>query len=343
MSEMARSTSTVTLWLLLTVSLVLAVESDFTFYPTESQSCLEKSYDVSECEAGSVAKLNKCLCDNGGSFIENTAMCLGYGQVGDYYLEVYNTMKSACSDSSTPIAMDVTEFYNWVVYGSDNYRNETKDSTTDDESPTTSTENFAPTSTTTPINTEPPQTTFAVPSSTPVDVSGETGRDDANGLHDGLSTGATIGIGLGGAVGGAAIVGVIAFFLFRRFNKQSEESKSILPEHRDQTPTTYPPTSPSPAFGQIHEGKSSPAPAASAHPSRVSAVSSWGTPVQSNAAWNAPPDLQGQQQEKQYVPYTPFAPPIGVAELSSGNDDPPASPVEMPASIPKEPKEESRQ
>ncbi|KAK4188760.1 hypothetical protein QBC35DRAFT_381849 [Podospora australis] len=105
---MARSTGSkralpTTLVALIVVSAAQAQKSiDFSFYPKTAQDCLYNAAAPSQCEAGLVPSTNSCLCRNGGSFVTNTAACLGRTSPGDLQT-VFDTFKDACQTSHTPI------------------------------------------------------------------------------------------------------------------------------------------------------------------------------------------------------------------------------------------------
>jgi hypothetical protein len=97
------------LWCLFLAVPSFAAESDFSFYPEGAQNCLDKASESANCGADTTNALNKCLCSNTNDFITNAAECLGQ----DSPLDVdatYATMRGACDDSNTPMALSKDEF-----------------------------------------------------------------------------------------------------------------------------------------------------------------------------------------------------------------------------------------
>jgi LPXTG-motif cell wall-anchored protein len=163
---------------------------DFDFYPDDAEDCLYKAAESSKCESGGVPATNACLCRNGGDFIITAAECLGRSSKSNLK-DVYRIMRGACDNSKTPISVTEDE-WNEAAKG-------------DSETTTTSTTTSSTgTATTTPPPTPP-------------------------GASTGLSTGALAGV-IAGAIGGCAVLGAVAFLLFRRRKRLGEESHPMLPQ-----------------------------------------------------------------------------------------------------------------
>jgi len=97
------------LWYLFLAAPSLAVESDFSFYPKGAQSCLNEASKVANCTADTINALNKCLCNNTKDFITNAAECIGTNSPRDVDA-TYATMRGACDDSATPMAVSKDKF-----------------------------------------------------------------------------------------------------------------------------------------------------------------------------------------------------------------------------------------
>ncbi|PNY25917.1 Uncharacterized protein TCAP_04145 [Tolypocladium capitatum] len=213
--------------LLLLASSSLAIESDFSFYPQNAQSCLNQASNTADCKGSTTAQLNTCLCSNQGGFITNTAKCVGQKDKDDVQ-KVYATMLQACNDSHTPMGVSQSDFL----------------AAADGNAPSTTktTASSTATSTTAKVTT----TTTTTPAPTPTET-GATGKDkDTHGGR--LSTGATIGIAVGASVAGLAALAGLAFFVVRRKRRSQEEAHPMLSQHEylhHQTPTTFPPSEPS--------------------------------------------------------------------------------------------------
>lgn len=217
---------------LLFLAPVLAIESDFNFYPIKAQSCLYRAAKPAKCGGANVEveQLNECLCGNTGNFILNTAQCLGEEDPGDVQ-NVYRIMSSACADSDTPMDVSQSQFYA-AAKG----------------------ELVSTTSSLTTASATESATVSVTPTSTPSDTA-PSGDEDG-----GLSTPAVIGIAVGGSLVGIAFVGGLAAYLIRRRRKGGEESHPMLPrfshDPRFSTATTFPPTEPSPAFNSQFDRES---------------------------------------------------------------------------------------
>lgn len=103
-------------FLLLLPSTTLALQNDFSFYPKNSQSCLDDSAEEAGCNGSNVEDLNHCLCGNSNDFIINAAKCIGENDPEDGD-DVYDTMSTACGDSQTPITVRKSEFQAAVKEG----------------------------------------------------------------------------------------------------------------------------------------------------------------------------------------------------------------------------------
>ncbi|KAF5010756.1 hypothetical protein FDECE_3111 [Fusarium decemcellulare] len=224
-----------TLALLLTPS--LALDNDFSFYPKGAQSCLNKAADDADCTGKDSKELNYCLCGQGSyknDFILGSARCIG-DESPDDVDETYDTMKTACTTSETPLKVTKKEFQDAAAEG---------ETTTTTDAPTSTT--------TTSKETGEYTTTSGGKTVTVVPTSGNSNSGSSDDESSGLSTGATIGIGVGAALGGAALVGAAIFFFLRRRKRNVEESHPMLPNYEASNEyagsTTYPPTEPKPAW-----------------------------------------------------------------------------------------------
>ncbi|TWU74990.1 hypothetical protein ED733_005838 [Metarhizium rileyi] len=90
-------------------------------------------------------------------------------------------------------------------------------------------------------------------SKTPMSSNSSSGGDDNKSPV--LSKGATIGVAIGAAVAGMLTMGALVLFLRHRQRKKTEEETSPMLTQNDyykrSTATTFPPTEPSPSFGQL--------------------------------------------------------------------------------------------
>ena len=279
------------LLLLLSPAPSLALDNDFSFYPTGAQNCLKEAAKSSQCSGNDAQELNTCLCGNGGGFITKAAKCLGR-EDKDEVNQVYETMSKACSESTTPIGITQTEFVSAA--------NSVSPTTSSTVSSTSSTS--MPTKTGNGQNNKPTQTNSS---------------DDGKGL----STSAIIGIGVAAGLLSAIAAGVMVFWCIRRKRRRDEESHPMLPDHRYNESTTYPPTDPSSHIRSNSNAKPN--------------ETAWGftTPSPSNYNDKSPnstmtgtresstdPRWGGSAQQGAYAP----PPPDNVAELSTqgnGNSD----------------------
>jgi hypothetical protein len=163
--------------LLLVLAATCSAQSDFGFYPEDSQQCLEDAAARTNCESTDVNKMNRCFCGNEGNFIINVAKCVGE-DASDDVQEVYSTMQGACSNSNTPMSVSQSDFF------------DAADGKDVGSSTTTTTER--PTSTQTDPTSTGATTTTGEPTSSSTNDPGNGGDDSG-----GLSQGATIGIGVG--------------------------------------------------------------------------------------------------------------------------------------------------
>lgn len=211
----------------------LAFVSDFSFYPTNAQPCLNSASSTSKCTGSDAQSLNNCLCSNGGNFITNSAQCLGKSDKADVKA-VYNTMADACATSGTPMTVSQQDFF-------DAADGNTKTSTTSTSSTATSTSTS--TSSSTATTTSGTATASA------------TGAADQSDHSGGLSKGAVIGIAAGSAaVGLIGLMGLVMFLIRRRRGKTEVESHPMLGQtdyYNHSAPTTFPPSEPSPDYGQF--------------------------------------------------------------------------------------------
>lgn len=266
----------------------LAVDSDFSFYPTNSQSCLNQASKDSSCNGqATVAALNKCLCGNGDNFIINAATCLGKKDPNDV-ATVYTTMSGACQDSDTPMTVSQSEFY----------------AAANGDASTTSTQ---PTSATSTSTSEPTNTK-------------DSDKDDDS--SSSLPMGAIIGIAVGGAAVGIAAIAGLVIFLIRRKRRRGEESHPMLPQFASMygAPTTFPPTEPSPNFETETKpawakGMSpSPSPAHTVSPN-PSSLTGWGSPQQ---GWTGSNVSRGSYAGAYATPETVAELPPQTAMASAG-------------------------
>ncbi|KJZ73776.1 hypothetical protein HIM_06894 [Hirsutella minnesotensis 3608] len=208
-----------------------ALDNDFSFYPVNAQPCLYEAATRAQCQGSDSQELNGCLCGNGGSFITNTARCLGTGDSADV-ASVYRTMAQACADSRTPMSVSQSDFFA-VANGRGR---KTKTSAAPSATTTTESVSSRPTTTTTENVSSRPTTTVEVtvtstddaPSASSTEHQDDTSVKPAR--H--LTMGARIGIGVGVAVGGVAAVAGLSFLLFqhrRRKAAHEEAAATILP------------------------------------------------------------------------------------------------------------------
>lgn len=269
--------------LVLVLAATCSAQSDFGFYPEDSQHCLDNAAARTNCESSDVNKMNRCFCGNEGNFIINVAKCVGE-DASDDVQEVYSTMQGACSNSDTPMSVSQSDFFD-AADGKDV------------SSSTTTTTTRRPTSTQTDPTSTGATTTTGEPTSSSTNDPGNGGGDSGGGL----SQGAIIGIGVGAGVGGLALVAALATFFIRRRRRAADESSPMLPEHRHSSaPTTFPPSEPSPSFGGFTDAKNSPA-----------SVSPYTNSNTHSGAWQSPPLFQGQQSPQPYPqqPYQAYSPP----------------------------------
>lgn len=213
----------------------LSFDSDFSFYPTNAQSCLNSASASSKCSGDTAAALNKCLCNNGGGFIITAAQCLGKNDKADVGA-VYNTMSSACETSNTPMSISEKDFTNAA------------------NGDVTTTTSASSTATATSTSTATKGSSTATPTETNANSGSGNGKGNSNNSA-GLSKGATIGIAVGAAAVGMLAMGGLVLFLRRRQKRKSEDESSPMLAQNDyykrNTATTFPPTEPSPDFGQF--------------------------------------------------------------------------------------------
>ncbi|KAK4236531.1 hypothetical protein C8A03DRAFT_35571 [Achaetomium macrosporum] len=190
---------------------------DFGFYPKRAQDCMYKAADDSKCESSTVAATNSCLCRNGGDFITKAAACIGQSSASDLET-VYTTMRDACGNSDTPISITEDEFMAAANGAA---------STTSTAGPTTtsSASISSTTSGTDASMTSSASGTSGTSTSTATPADGQREEEGGGGLKTGVMAGIIVG-----AVGGVALLGALAFFLFRRRRKLGEESHPMLPQ-----------------------------------------------------------------------------------------------------------------
>ncbi|KAM7217678.1 hypothetical protein V8F06_006933 [Rhypophila decipiens] len=218
-------------------SVAQASTIDFGFYPKDAQECLYKAADDAHCDSGTVETTNNCLCANGGNFVTKTAECLGKSDKKDL-TEVYLTMKEACAESNTPLAVMEEQYLanagtpektlTSIVPTPTQSSSQTKDATS------------SATSTSGPGSGNDKETEDAKPGDKDNSKVGHK-EDETKSGGSGMSTGAKAGIIAGGVVGGLAALGALAFFIFRyRRSRYSEESHPMLPPengHMSLVPT----------------------------------------------------------------------------------------------------------
>ncbi|KAM7195607.1 hypothetical protein V8F33_006611 [Rhypophila sp. PSN 637] len=219
-------------------SVAQASTIDFGFYPKDAQECLYKAADDANCDSGTVETTNNCLCANGGNFVTKTAECLGKSDEKDL-TEVYLTMKEACAESNTPLAVMEEQYLanagtpgktlTSIVPTPTQSSSQTKDATS------------SATSTSEPgSGKDDKEAEDAKPGDKDNSKDGHKGDGTKSG-GSGMSTGAKAGIIAGGVVGGLAALGALAFFIFRyRRSRYSEESHPMLPPengHMSLVPT----------------------------------------------------------------------------------------------------------
>ncbi|KAK0609223.1 hypothetical protein B0T17DRAFT_474051, partial [Bombardia bombarda] len=211
------------------VSLTRATTIDFSFYPPNAQTCLYQASNSSNCAAGTVAATNACLCNNGGNFVTNTASCLGKSDEADIS-GVYGVLKSACSDSSTPLNVGEEQYLS--AAGVSGTLTAVQPSAT--STPVSTADSTVVTST----STKPPATTSTNGGELPA-VTDDGRKESAP--SKGLSVGAKAGIIAGAVVVGLTSLGVAAFMFIRyKKRKDGEESHPMLPQetrHMSLIPT----------------------------------------------------------------------------------------------------------
>ncbi|KAI0122972.1 hypothetical protein BJ170DRAFT_119539 [Xylariales sp. AK1849] len=168
---------------------VIALDNDFSAYPSGSQACLTDAADQSQCTGDTGEELNQCLCTNQGNFIYNTASCVAKDSPSDLKT-VYATLKANCAGTGVTIAVSEDAFLAQAAAA------------------TSSTSTAGPTSTTSTSETTGTQT--GTQTSTPTPTSSAAAA--------GLSTGAKVGIGAGVGLGSIALVlaGVFLWIYNRR-------------------------------------------------------------------------------------------------------------------------------
>ncbi|KAK4134039.1 hypothetical protein BT67DRAFT_305321 [Trichocladium antarcticum] len=291
---------------------------DFSFYPEKAQPCLYAAADLSKCESDTAKASNSCLCRNGGNFITNAAACIGQESRGDLAV-VYDTMEDACAYSKTPISITKQEFMaaaNPVTSTSSMVT-----STTTSASSTASTEGTTTSSTSTSTSTS----TDAAATTAPPD------DEQDKEASPGLSHAALAGVIGGASAAGLALLGAIAWFVFRRRRKAGEESHPMLPQHGHAAMASGP-----------YNNNHSP-PDTGGFPKRDWALSP--DPRASRFNWESPSHLSypssvfAEQQVGGYMPNAapaPSPPPFIVPELDGAAVYPPptgtaAAPAEMGA------------
>ncbi|KYK61068.1 hypothetical protein DCS_02209 [Drechmeria coniospora] len=295
----------------------LAFESNFSFYPPKSQSCLDEAAKAAYCKGDSAREINVCLCGNGGDFIINSAKCVGQKNKADVS-SVYNIMSQACSDSGTPMTVSQSEFFK-AANG--------EDTTTAARTTSTSMKGATKTSATPVVVTSGGVTVTVTPTQTVV------GGDDKKG---GLSSGATIGIAVGASVAGvAALSGLILCLLHRRKKKAQEEAHPMLSQqdyHHPSPPTTYPPTEPSPGFVAYGGAEAKTAAAWSTSSPDCSPV--YKSPVQHTGPYVSPPAEAVAELPPQGVMYSQQS--FATFEMD-GTGRQPVTAAEMPTTEPQFP------
>ncbi|KAK1755845.1 hypothetical protein QBC47DRAFT_198111 [Echria macrotheca] len=193
--------------------LTLASVIDFSFYPTLAQDCLYQASNSSNCAADTVAATNTCLCHNGGDFVTNAASCLGRSDPSDVQA-VYDTMKTACSNSNTPLSVSEKQYLAAAASPS-------------------STPTVSASSTATPTATATVTATTAAATS-----SAATG----GGTGSGVSVAVVVAVSVGSVVGTALVAGLAFFLIRRRRRRNNEESHPMLPpEHGSPSHALLPP------------------------------------------------------------------------------------------------------
>ncbi|KAJ4258787.1 hypothetical protein NW762_007874 [Fusarium torreyae] len=237
--------------ILLLLTPTLALENDFYLYPKGAQSCLSKNADDASCTGKDAKEMNYCLCGLGSyknDFILGSARCIGDKSPNDVD-ETYDTMKTSCDESSTPMKVTKKQF---------------QDAAHEGETTTTSA-----------------GTTGTSATATGTAAAATTTSSDSEEADTGLSTGATAGVAVGAAAGGAAVLGLFVWLWLHRRKKNAAESQPMLPNYENgngaspypgTAASPYHPTEPKPAWSE----------AGTPHPSQ-----GWGTP-DPNAGYYVP-------------------------------------------------------
>ncbi|KAJ2897631.1 hypothetical protein MKZ38_004531 [Zalerion maritima] len=237
---------------------VVAVENDFSTYPSAAESCLYSSVDGSGCNGDTVADNNQCLCGNEqGGWVTLVAQCLGSTGVDSSTIsDTYSQMTTNCGDSDTPLALSREDFFNTVDEASSSTTSSTSSATDSSSSSKQTTADTTATSGTSTVvvtisGSATTLTTVVQPTNSGTATATETSSSSTStGSADdndssGMSNTTKIGI-IAGCVG-VAVVGIIAaiYFIMRRRLKAARRAQvESHPMLGQQPSTAFPPADP---------------------------------------------------------------------------------------------------
>ncbi|KAH7349659.1 hypothetical protein B0T11DRAFT_289661 [Plectosphaerella cucumerina] len=214
-------------------------KNDFSLYPGGTQGCLDDAATRSQCTGDDAQTMNTCLCNNGGNFINNAAICIGREAPSTLRI-VWTTMSTSCSDSRVSIAVSEQNF---IRLG-------------EAEEGVPSTRTTAAASATGPSTAAPTQTTLLTSQTTaetsttgtasqasqqPSGTGPPNDDDDEDDLPppSDMSIAVMAGIGVAGAVV-AGLIGGIAFIIWKRRRARKLDPRSRfyhLPDDSSRNPT----------------------------------------------------------------------------------------------------------
>lgn len=214
--------------------------NDFSAYPAAARSCLDSAAAASGCTGNTVTEMNTCLCGNGGNFVLATSKCVGK-EAKDKLDDVYEMLLTSCTDSKTPLGISQAQFLD--PDDDDETKSTASSSSTSQSSsttlytsttaPPTEVPEYSTTSTTTSLTTyksvAPGGVTVTVTRGVETVQTGTaSGKQGSNSEGDQSTTGdegpshTALAAGLAGGL--AILLGVLAFFCYRR-RKQRKERK----------------------------------------------------------------------------------------------------------------------
>jgi hypothetical protein len=224
-------------------------QNDFSNYPDDAQPCLNEADEKSGCNADAVAEMNKCLCGDGGSFLTNSAKCIGEktSQNLTTLQTTFKVLQINCDNSKTPMKINLADFLDLADPGDKPAYSGT--STDKDDAPK-------------PTNTN------------------KTDGEDKGGLP----MGAIIGIAVGA---GVIVLGAIAaaIIMIRKRKKRNLEESHPMLVSQSYNPGAFPPAQNEHASGMYHspnDVKAETSHQSSPAPNRLS-------PHQQQQGWNNDP------------------------------------------------------